>query len=43
MSSKKNQDILNKEISNFMNKNLILAHPEDDALITFEIMKETTQ
>ena len=40
MSSKKNQDILNKEISNFMNKNLILAYPEDDALITFEIMKE---
>ena len=40
MSSKKNQDVLNKEISNFMNKNLILVHPEDDTLITFEIMKE---
>lgn len=40
MSDKKYQDILNKEISNFMNKNLIFVHPEDDILITFDLMKE---
>ena len=40
ISGKKYQDMLNKEISNFMNKNLILVHPEDDILTTFELMKE---
>ena len=40
ISGKKKQDILNKEISNFMNKNLILVHPEDDIVPTFELMKE---
>ncbi|WP_020005876.1 diguanylate cyclase [Brachyspira innocens] len=31
--------VINKEVSDFMNKNLIIAHPEDDILMTFDIMK----
>lgn len=32
--------VINKEVSDFMNKNLIIAHPEDDILMTFDIMKD---
>lgn len=32
--------VINKEVSDFMNKNLIIAHPEDDILMTFDLMKD---
>lgn len=32
--------VINKEVSAFMNKNLIIAHPEDDILMTFDIMND---
>ncbi|MEI0798086.1 diguanylate cyclase [Brachyspira intermedia] len=39
-NKKDSKNIFNKEISAFMNKNLIVAHPEDDILVAFDIMKE---
>lgn len=40
VSKKNSKNFITKEISAFMNKNLVIAHPEDDILMTFEIMKE---
>ena len=40
INKKDSKNIFNKEISAFMNKNLTVAHPEDDISVAFDIMKE---
>ena len=38
--AKSSKSLINREIEDFMNKNLVIAHPEDDILMVFDIMKE---
>lgn len=40
INKKDSKNIFNKSISVFMNKNLVIAHPEDDITVAFDIMKE---
>ena len=40
INKKDSKNIINKEISFFMNKNLVIAHPEDDITVVFDMMRE---
>ncbi|WP_300369829.1 diguanylate cyclase [Brachyspira sp.] len=40
ITKKNSKNILDKPISSFMNKKLLIAHPEDDIMVAFEIMQE---
>lgn len=40
ITKKDSKNILDKEVSHFMNKKLIIAHPEDDITSAFDTMKE---